>query len=221
MGFIYGEAAVPLQTGLRAIVSAHNPTSAAQWNLVGSDAERLLYLWAAVQGLGIATAVKSQNQRVATLLVEQFVEFLYELVTPELVVTDAPLTDKIAHVVDRFFDGDSDVSPVPDMSETEVVVLKAEAAEEEEEEETETEEEEEEETAEEEEEAEAEVVEPEEEEEEEEEEGEGMEVEQVTIRGRKYWLETNTKKLYVVVDEDDVGDEVGEMVEGKPRFYSK
>ena len=47
-----------------------------------------------------------------------------------------------------------------------------------------------------------------------------MEVEQVTIRGRMYWLETNTKKLYAN-DNDEVGDEVGAMVNGKPLFLSK
>jgi hypothetical protein len=48
-----------------------------------------------------------------------------------------------------------------------------------------------------------------------------MEVEQIFIRGRSYWLETNTKKLYAVVDGDDVGDEVGAMLNGKPVFLSK
>ena len=61
-------------------------------------------------------------------------------------------------------------------------------------------------------------VEPDEEEEEEEEEDEeveeeeaeeGMEVEVRTIRGKKYWFEAKTKKLYAIVGEDDVGDEVG------------
>jgi hypothetical protein len=68
-----------------------------------------------------------------------------------------------------------------------------------------------------------EVVEPEEEETEEEEAG--MEVEQVMIRGRTYWKDTNTNKLYAVVrgedGEDDVGDEVGILENGKPRFLAK
>jgi hypothetical protein len=68
-------------------------------------------------------------------------------------------------------------------------------------------------------EAEEEVVEPDAEEEEEEESG--MNVEQVMIRGRAYWLEVDTKKLYAVVGDDDLGDEVGEMMNGKPRFYAK
>jgi len=41
------------------------------------------------------------------------------------------------------------------------------------------------------------------------------------IRGRAYWLEVDTKKLYAVVGDDDLGDEIGEMVNGKPRFYAK
>jgi hypothetical protein len=65
-----------------------------------------------------------------------------------------------------------------------------------------------------------EVMEPDAESEEEDEES-GMNVEQVMIRGRAYWLEVDTKKLYAVVGDDDLGDEIGEMVNGKPRFYAK
>ena len=68
------------------------------------------------------------------------------------------------------------------------------------------------------EETEEETVEEVEETEEEEEEEAGMEVEQITIRGKNYWIETNTKKLYAIVGEDDVGDEVGAMVGGKAVF---
>jgi cobalamin biosynthesis protein CobT len=93
----------------------------------------------------------------------------------------------------------------------------------EEDEEEEVEEEEVEEEEEEEEEVEEEVVEPEEEEEEEEAEAEeeGLEVEQITIRGRTYWLDVNTKKLYANLEGDDVGDEVGAMVNGKAVFLAK
>lgn len=63
------------------------------------------------------------------------------------------------------------------------------------------------------------IVEPADDDEEEEESG--MNVEQVMIRGRAYWLEVDTKKLYAVVGDDDLGDEIGEMVNGKPRFYAK
>ena len=91
----------------------------------------------------------------------------------------------------------------------------------EEEEETETVEEVEEETEETEE-----VVEPEEEEEEEEEEEaaeeeeEGMEVEKKIFRGRAYWVDVNTNKLYAVIGDDDVGNEVGKVVDGRPVFLA-
>ena len=119
------------------------------------------------------------------------------------------------------------------------VVQKAQEEEEEEEEEEEVEEEEEEEVEVEEEvveEEEEEVVEEEVEEEEEEEvveeevveeeveeveEEEGLEVEQITIRGRTYWLDANSNKLYANAEGDEVGDEVGAMVNGKPLFLAQ
>jgi hypothetical protein len=64
------------------------------------------------------------------------------------------------------------------------------------------------------EEVEEEVVEPAADEEEE----EGMSVEQITIRGRTYWRDTDTDDLYAVVGEDDVGDKVGQIVNGVARF---
>jgi DNA polymerase/3'-5' exonuclease PolX len=74
---------------------------------------------------------------------------------------------------------------------------------------------------EEEEEVEEEVVEPEEEVEEVvEEEEEGMEVEKYFHRGRSYWRDTNSDKLYAVIDGDEVGDEVGALVGGKPQFLA-
>lgn len=52
------------------------------------------------------------------------------------------------------------------------------------------------------------------------EEEEGMEVEKRTIRGRDYWLDVNTNKLYAVIDDDDVGDEVGAIVGSRPVFMA-
>lgn len=52
------------------------------------------------------------------------------------------------------------------------------------------------------------------------EEEEGMEVEKRTIRGRDYWLDVNSNKLYAVIDDDDVGDEVGAIVNGRPVFMA-
>ena len=57
------------------------------------------------------------------------------------------------------------------------------------------------------------------EEEEEEDEEEGMEVEKRRVRGRDYWFEEKTNKLYAVTADDDVGDEVGIlMASGAPVF---
>lgn len=55
-------------------------------------------------------------------------------------------------------------------------------------------------------------------EEEAEEEEEGLEVEKRIIRGRPYWVDVNTNKLYAVIGDDDVGDEVGAIINGKPVF---
>lgn len=55
---------------------------------------------------------------------------------------------------------------------------------------------------------------------EEEVEEEGMEVEKRTIRGRDYWIDINTNKLYAVADDDEVGDEVGAVINGRPVFVT-
>ena len=49
-------------------------------------------------------------------------------------------------------------------------------------------------------------------------EEEGMEVEKRIIRGRPYWIDINTNKLYAVIGDDDVGDEVGAIINGKSVF---
>jgi hypothetical protein len=168
---------------------------------------------------------------------------------PSLVVVDAPapapappiiLSSPVVFTVTKE-DGDDVVSlsseeaeeeeVAEEEAEEEVAAASESEAEEEEEEEEEheaeaEEEEEEEPEAEEEVAEEEEVVEPEEEPEAAEEEEEaGMEVEQVMIRGRTYWKDTNTNKLYAVIrgedGEDDVGDEVGVLENGKPRFLAK
>jgi hypothetical protein len=65
-------------------------------------------------------------------------------------------------------------------------------------------------------ESEEEVVEPEEEDEEE------SDYDYIHIRGRPYWLDRETQKIHAAVGADEeLGDEVGEMVEGKPKFYAK
>ena len=241
-----------LQAGLDEIVATQKPTTATDWNTVGTDSERLLKVWVAKEGGAAAHEAAAQ-----------IVDLLYELaaqeekaptsqpIQPSLIVTDSAV-DRIAHVLPFFSsaaaDDESDISSIAgDKTSIDSREVAEAAAEEEEEEEAAAEEEEEEvveedeaeeeaeveedeaeeeaegEDAEEEaevEDAEEEVLEPEDEAEEEEAE-EGMEVEQIFIRGRAYWHETNTHKLYELVGEDDVGDEIGELVAGKPRFYAK
>lgn len=251
-----------LQSGLDEIVATQRPATAAEWNTVGTDSERLLKVWVAKEGGAAAHEAAAQ-----------IVDLLYELAAdpvglshagsstaekppvtaPALVVTDsATAADRIAHVL-PFFAPAADISSIPggdksihsiesdddddeDAEEADgddANEVEEEAAADEEVEESEEEVDAEVEAAEAEEEVEEEgaaiiekaeeVLEPKEEEQEEEEEAEeeGMEVEQIFIRGRAYWHETNTHKLYELVGEDDVGDEIGELVGGKPRFYAK
>lgn len=226
-----------LQAGLDEIVATQRPASAADWNTVGTDSERLLKVWVAKEG---GTAAHEAAAQIVDLLYELAAEEALvckpesdAVRAPSLVVTDSA-ADRIAHVLPFFSgpvamgsdDDSSDVSSIAEdkksihvLEKTDEIDAEVEAAEaiDEEEEEgaavTETEEEEEE--AEE-------VLEPAEAEAEADEaEEEGMEVEQIFIRGRAYWHETNTHKLYELVGEDDVGDEIGELIGGKPRFYAK
>jgi len=45
-------------------------------------------------------------------------------------------------------------------------------------------------------------------------------VEKKIFRGRAYWLDVNTNKLYAVIGDDDVGNEVGKVVDGRPVFLT-
>jgi hypothetical protein len=69
-----------------------------------------------------------------------------------------------------------------------------------------------------------EVLEPEEEAEEaadaEEDAADAMEVQQIHIRGKPFWLDAASNKIYAVTEEDDVGDHVGDLVNGKPRMLA-
>ena len=227
-----------LQAGIDEIVGVMSPATAPQWRLVQSDTERLLRVWSAKEGdsavakvmtdqivglleeLSFATApapantvTNTVNDRIThvnptypSLIVEEFafMSVLTPPSTPVVTVTKAD-EDEVASMPaseDDEQDEEEDDASVPASEEDAAAEAEAEAEAEEEEE----------------------VVEPEEEEVEEEEEA-GMEVEQVMIRGRTYWKDTNTNKLYAVVrgedGEDDVGDEVGVLENGKPRFLAK
>ena len=231
-----------MNDGLAAIMVGACPNTNAEWETMSKDVSRLLKVWLIKENDPVAQEIASQiHDMLREFTVDAPVAasppgaFPLTVPAPTLIITDTPIPAAvdireisiIQHVSE---DGDvvasvSSAASVAEEEEAEVEEEEVEAEEEEveaEEEEVEEEEveEEEEEVEEEEVEEEEEVVEPEAEEEAEEEE-EGMEVEQIFIRGRSYWLETNTKKLYAVVDGDDVGDEVGAMINGKPVFLSK
>jgi hypothetical protein len=229
-----------MNDGLAAIMIGACPNTNDEWETMSKDVSRLLKVWLIKENDPVA-------QEIATQIHDMLSEFKVEapspgagpltVPVPTLIITDPPAAVDIREIsIIQHVQEDGEVvastasvasveveeeEAEEEVEEEEVVEEEEEAEAEEEEEEAEAEEEEEvveEEEAEEEEEEE--VVEPEAEEEAEEEE-EGMEVEQIFIRGRSYWLETNTKKLYAVVDGDDVGDEVGAMLNGKPVFLSK
>ena len=223
-----------LHKGLSEIVEGVSPSSPGDWGKVRGDSAILLQIWATKEAQPAALEV--QTQLLSFLEVQaSSSQHLGNLPSPSLLISDAPV-DKIRHVK-AYVSDDEEEDEDEEEESRKVVVLKEAAApapapapapkkvvevveseeEEEEEEEEEVEEEVEEEEVEEEEVEEEEV----EEEVEEEEEADGMEVEQVVIRGRTYWIDTNSKKLYANAAGDEVGDEVGAMVNGKPVFLSK
>ncbi len=242
-----------LQTGIDEIVTVVSPGSPMQWRTVKSDTERLLRVWSAKEGdsdvarvvageiaglLDDLSAAPAAEPAPAPVTIPD--RIAHVMPYPSLVVVDAPapappiiLSSPVVFTVTKE-DGDDVASLSSDEEEAEAEEEAAASESEEEEAEEEVAEEEAavsepevevEVEVEVEEEAEEEVVEPEEEEAAEEEEEAGMEVEQVMIRGRTYWKDTNTNKLYAVIrgedGEDDVGDEVGVLENGKPRFLAK
>jgi hypothetical protein len=219
-----------LQTGLGEIMDAIKPASTTQWGIVKADSERLLTVWSVKEGGDAATAVVAQLR-----------DILQELSSAAAIPVSFPVRgpDSITHVQnapafsfsfptrDAFIRAPAPViSPVvvtPPTAEIKSVTISAPSLEVEEvegevEEEVEEVEEEVEEVEEEVEEEK--VVEPTPEVEEEEED-DGMEVEQITIRGRTYWIDTGSQKLYANAEGDEVGDEVGALVNGKPVFLAK
>jgi hypothetical protein len=199
-----------LQTGLDQIVSVVGPTNTATWNIVGADSDRLLKIW-----------VAKEKDEAAVTVAQQIGDLLRELADAPAVEIIPSLT--VADVVSHVPEPVVSCVPEPVVIAAPAVVPTTEVKKPEPEEE-EYEVEEEEDGSKPPSDDEGEVLEPEAEvdgDDEEEEEEVGMEVEQITIRGRTWWLEVNTQKIYAVVDGDDVGDEMGEMVAGKPRFYNK
>jgi hypothetical protein len=238
-----------LQAGIDEIVTVIAPVNAVQWKTVKADTERLLHIWSVKEGgnpaastvvaeitsileeLGAAAPVADRIAHVMpfpSIVVQEKMSPIISapLMAPAPVGSVMPFPVVVEDAIDSEEEEEDDAEEVLSVAsvseeesevaepDEEIVVVKEEVASVVEAE------------AEAEEEEEEEVVEPEPEEEEEEEEEEaGMEVEQVMIRGRAYWKDTNTNKLYAVVrgedGEDDVGDEVGVLENGKPRFLAK
>lgn len=212
-----------LQTGLDQIVSVVGPTNAAAWNVVSADSDRLLKVWVSKE--------REHNEVASSAVAEQLTDMLRELAsapdtgaptsifyesdTPKLIVEDVAPIKPAPPVIEVTKKSDVEVAKKSEPSLPPATIAHVE-----DEVEVEYEVEEEDDGSKPPSDDEGEVLEPEEEEVAEEEEV-GMEVEQIMIRGRAWWLEVNTQKIYAVIDGDDVGDEVGEMVSGKPRFYAK
>ena len=171
------------------------------WSITKKDADRLLTVWASKESDPAASAIVGEIDSILA-------EFI-ETSAPTLVITDQvtdEMTEPIQHVLppgsrpqlnqnqnqnqkEPFKSTPIFVEPDEETTSEAMDVEEAEEVEEEEEEEGEDEDE---------------------------DEDEGMEVEKRKIRGVYYWFEAKTNKLYAVEGEDDVGDEVGAIVNGKP-----
>ena len=166
------------------------------WAITKKDADRLLTVWASKESDPAASAIVREIDSILA-------EFI-ETSAPTLVITDTVITDTV--ITEEMTEPIQHVLPLgyrpqveaPFKSTVVEPVIKSMDVEEEEEEE--------EEEVEEEVEVEVEV----------EEEEEGMEVEKRKIRGVNYWFEEKTNKLYAIIGDDDVGDEVGILLNGKP-----
>ena len=183
-----------LKEGLFDLVNVIKPTDARSWAIVKTDSERLLRVWTSVE----------EDSYYANTIANQLWDLLEELAAGSPTSVPAPVPTSVPTSVPV-----STASPSLVISDT-ILHIQDDVNQLEETEETEETEE-----AEEVEETEEEVEETEETEEAE----EALEVEQMFIRGRSYWVDVNTKKLYADVNEE-VGDEVGVLVNGKPVFLS-
>lgn len=210
-----------LHKGLDDIVAGICPVTPADWAKVRLDSNILLRIWAT-----------KENDSAAVEVLNQLLSFLETQAlpapAPTLVITE-PVNDKILHI--KEYPSDDESEEEEEEKEAKVVVIKempvpvnkgypqqfsSRQAEAEAEADAEVEEEAEAalEVEVEEEEVEEEVEEEEVEEEVEEEEEDGLEVEPYVHRGRKFWRDTNGK-VYANLPGDEVGDEIGEIVNGK------
>jgi len=230
-----------LQKGLDEIVGAIKPAEPADWKRVKADSEKLLHVWNVKEDSTASAAVVKMltdmlNELSTTSLNHRpfevpdrisHIHSSWGFDLPNESDDDGPLVtvSKLANPIEVKIE---EIAPatkavavaVAAATTTKSVIIESkeecksidgDAEEEEEVEEVEVEVEE------------GEVLEPQEEVEEEEpaEEEEGLEVEEYISRGRKYWLDSKSQKLYANLEGDEVGDEIGALVNGKPVFLAK
>jgi hypothetical protein len=194
-----------MREGLDNIMTTLSPLTSSEWETVMNDVRRLLHVWESKESDAVARSVVLQIE-------DMLKEFSQPTkVSPKLMISESSRIPVISHVVDHPLDeSDSDADDTcndttQDTKEESVGAPEPEVEEEEEEEEPDAEVE-----ADVESEAESEVEADAEADAEVE-----MEVEQITVRGKTYWYDPSSRKLFTVLEDDEVGDEIGLLVNGK------
>jgi len=204
-----------MREGLENIMISLSPMTSSDWETVMNDVRRLLSVWESKESDAVARSVVLQIE-------DMLKEFSQPpKMSPKLLISESSRPPVISHVVDHQPESESDCeSEVDDTCGSQPEHTKDEESEdvpepdadvdvdadadadksEPEVEEEEVEEEEVEEEEEPEDEVEAEVE---------------MEVEQITVRGKTYWYDPSSRKLFAVLEDDEVGDEIGILVNGK------
>lgn len=166
-----------------------------EWSIIRKDADRLLRVWASKETGAAAAELMGQIQNVLGECAEE---------APRLIINEAESEGESVAISVIRHDPPQMSTPLSALNGAKIVypgIVESEAEAEAEAEDSDDE------------------AEEEESEEEEEEEEEGMEVEKRRVRGRDYWFEEKTNKLYAVTADDDVGDEVGILLaSGAPVF---
>ena len=224
---------VALHEGLDEIVAKIQPEEGGAWKQVKADSQRLLKVW-------MARETRPGDAELASQILDALDEFATDAAIVSAVAAVVVTPPEPTHAAEKkptpvsIAVAPVAVTPVPVLIVEEKVVAHISKKEEvtvvddedeDEDEATITNEDEDEDEGEDEdtgdEEPAEEVVEPEEDEEAPaEEEEEGMDVEKKIFRGRAYWMDVNTNTLYAVVGDDDMGDEVGKVVDGRPVFLA-
>ena len=187
-----------LRDGLLAIADCSD-----DWATVRNDADRMLRVWSS-----------KETDPAAQEVVAQILHVLGDMrrLSSDSAPAPAPAPTLISHVGPVGFSS----VPITQLPDTPRIIIS-----ETESHEDEDEEEEEEKMEVDDEEEEVEEEEEETEEEEDEDSEAGNEVEKRVVRGRTYYFDSNTNKLYAVLADDEVGDEVGILLaNGAPVFLT-